>query len=243
MCGRFALNRGLGQLRQQLGIQQLHQNDRTFVPSNNIAPRQIVPVVANAAIELMIWGSQRGNFHVINAVSETVGAKFRKDVQERRCVIPADGYFEWTKEKQPYFFKQFPDDLMFFAGIYTAHNQVMILTRAATDSLTWIHHRMPVILTGDQIQAWQSPDWKCVLDEVPPVLSWYPVARAALKLDSKGEECVRKIDVKRNTQKRLDAMLQVVTKKEMDKILAGKESVNTPALNQDDAVLPSDSQE
>jgi putative SOS response-associated peptidase YedK len=219
MCGRFALNRGLGQLRQRLAVEQIQSNGRTFDPSNNIAPTNVIPVMANSAIELLVWGVQRGEHLVINARSETLVQKFGKDARDRRCLVPADGYFEWTKEKQPYFFKQHPEELMFFAGIYTQSGHVIILTRAASDSLTWIHSRMPLILTGTEISAWQSSDWIHVLEGVPPVLTWYPVARAALAASSKGEECIKQITIKKNTQRTLDSMLKSETKAKIQELL------------------------
>jgi putative SOS response-associated peptidase YedK len=208
MCGRFALNRAIGQLRQRFANRRVAPAAREFTPSNNIAPGTTVPVLAGDAIQLMAWGTQRRKF-VINARSETVAQKFGKDIKERRCVVPADGYFEWEKKsKQPYFFRENPGDLMFFAGLYTAKGEFVIITREAAPALAWIHDRIPLILRDDQLELWEGSEWPSQLAREPPALSWYPVARASLQAGHTGEECVKEIKIPKNPQRTLEDMFK-----------------------------------
>ena len=180
MCGRFALNRAIAQLRALLNVNRVVENGRRFAPSNNIAPGTTAPIVANNEIRLMNWGMSVRDRTVINARSETVATTFASDVSERRCVIPADGYFEWNKEKQPFFFKT-GEDLMFLAGFYTKNGDFVILTREGSSQVSAIHHRMPIILTMAQIEDWVGSKWTSVLGYVPPVLTFFAVSRYSLR--------------------------------------------------------------
>jgi putative SOS response-associated peptidase YedK len=219
MCGRFVLNRAVGELRRRFVKRQVVASEREFTPSNNIAPATPVAVLTTGAIEVLMWGIQRQKL-VINARSETVAQKFAKDINERRCVVPADGYFEWKKEtKQPYFFREQPGELMFFAGLYTSKGQFVIITREAAPELMWIHDRMPVILSEEQIEVWEGSGWSGLLAREPARLSWYPVARMALRSGHTGEECVREIKEAKKTQRTLDDLLKPAIKAEIKKLL------------------------
>jgi putative SOS response-associated peptidase YedK len=218
MCGRFALNRAIGQLRERFANRRVTSGPREFVPSNNIAPTTAVPVLMQDSITVLIWGIHRRKL-VINARSETVVRKFAKDVTERRCVVPADGYFEWKKEtKQPFFFRERPGELMFFAGLYTPAGEFAIITRAASPELIWIHDRTPLILTSDQVEVWESPKWESLLTCELPHLTWFPVARAALSSGHTGEECVREVKREKSRQQTLDAMFKSAVKSEVKRL-------------------------
>jgi putative SOS response-associated peptidase YedK len=109
---------------------------------------------------------------MINARSETIAAKpaFRQAFLKRRCLIPADGYYEWQGpkgNKQPHYL--YTHHLMAFAGLWEtwadqsrpeneAYHSCTIITAAASPSVREIHHRMPVILKPQQYQAWLAPD-------------------------------------------------------------------------------------
>jgi putative SOS response-associated peptidase YedK len=216
MCGRFALNRGLGQLRAHVNARRVVTNGRTFAPSNNIAPRDTAPIVANEEIQLMSWGLPLRGINLFNARSETVAEKFGRDVYERRCVVPADGFFEWTSNRQPHYFKRNDDEPMFLAAFYTTRGEFVILTREANDCVSKIHDRMPIILSLSQIGFWQSHHWSAMLSDKPPTLYTYPVARAPLGSGNTGEECVRPLK-EGGDFKRLTAIIKSDTKTRLEK--------------------------
>ncbi len=180
MCGRFTLRTPPQVLVKQFALEA----QPTLFPRYNIAPSQPVAVVrqipasqsAAAGRELvkLRWGlvpSRRqdpsvGN-QLINARSETAAAKpaFRAAMRERRCLIPADGFYEWKKigpKKQPYFI-HLPDDKPFaLAGLWERWADAdgrpletcTILTTDANASLRPLHTRMPVIVEPADYAAW-----------------------------------------------------------------------------------------
>jgi putative SOS response-associated peptidase YedK len=210
MCGRFALNRGLGQLRAHVNARRVVANGRTFAPSNNIAPRDTAPVVAGDEVQLMAWGFPLREVNLFNARSETVLQKFGRDIRERRCVVPADGFFEWTKERQPFYFKKPEDELLVLAAFYTTRGEFVILTREASDCVSKIHDRMPIILTLGQIPFWQGDHYSAMLNDKPPLLFSYPVSRAALGSGRSSEECVRPIEGKSKDADKLKSLLTLM---------------------------------
>lgn len=107
---------------------------------------------------------------LINARAETVASKpaFRRAFRYRRCLIPADGFYEWRQEgrrKQPYFFRLPGDELFAFAGLWESwegpdHSYLescTIITTDANEQVRPFHDRMPVILTRDQYERWLDP--------------------------------------------------------------------------------------
>ncbi len=150
-------------------------------PRYNIAPSQIAPVVrrapAGSAPELagMTWGlipswSRDGTGGQINARSETAAEKpsFREAYRHRRCLVPADGFYEWQKiagGKQPYWISRADGAPFVFAGLWESWSDghaadivsFTILTTEASEALRPIHHRMPVILGAGDFDNWLDP--------------------------------------------------------------------------------------
>ncbi|OHT02085.1 hypothetical protein TRFO_07269 [Tritrichomonas foetus] len=216
MCGRFALNRALGQLRANVNARRVNTNGQNFTPSNNIAPQRHVPVVTNNEISLMFWGVEKNGNTLINARSENVQNVFNEDIAERRCVVPAEGYFEWDKTKQPHFFKRNNNELLFLAAVYTKRNCFTILTRSASQKLNKIHERMPIIFSLSQIALWESSHWRSMLDDKPPELSFYPVSKISLRPGYTGPECVTEIKIKKQTD--LLGFLKTQTKEKVTEV-------------------------
>jgi putative SOS response-associated peptidase YedK len=210
MCGRFALNRGLGQLRAHVNARRVVANGRAFAPSNNIAPGDSAPVVAGDSVELMAWGFPLRDTNLFNARSETVSDKFSRHIRDRRCVVPADGFFEWTKQRQPFYFKKAEDELLFLAAFYTPQREFVILTRGASDCVSKVHDRMPIILSLAQIPVWQGNHWYAMLDDKPPLLYSYPVSRSALGSGRTGEECVRSLEENDKGAEKLKGVLALM---------------------------------
>jgi putative SOS response-associated peptidase YedK len=201
MCGRFTLRRidlALEEMRK-LGIIPGSVKYEEFWkgPRYNVAPSQAMPVVrVNSAgqivIEPMSWGlipswtKDKPKLKPINAKSETVatGGMFRQAFQRRRCLVPADGFYEWKgakPPKQPYFIHT-PDDGQFaFAGLWerwrgAAGSEPLdtftILTTAPNELMATIHNRMPVILKPGDYEKWL--DAKATADQLKPLLAPLP---------------------------------------------------------------------
>src|SRR5690606_16065982 len=132
--------------------------------------------------------------NLFNARSESAAEKpsFRDAMKASRCIVPADGFYEWKAEdggKQPYYIRRQDGKPMAFAGLYSAWTKgsqpLMSCTIRTTDShgpLTALHHRVPVILERDEWQRWLDPserDTTAIEDllDAPDegVLGWYPV--------------------------------------------------------------------
>jgi putative SOS response-associated peptidase YedK len=181
MCGRFVGFRSLAQLKSFFPI---HQAACEVTENFNVAPSQEILVIVKRNRENWLdkfhWGLVPfwaenitvGN-RMINARVETVATKpsFRNAFKKRRCLIPADGFYEWQGkkgQKQPMFLK-LPDENPFaFAGLWEAwtnkdktqgpYYSCTILTTAASESVKDIHHRMPVILKPEVYENWIDPD-------------------------------------------------------------------------------------
>lgn len=171
MCGRYRLTRAdrLAEKFDAELTEELH-------PRYNIAPSQPVTVVrasgSRRVIASMRWGlipnwAKDASVAQINARSETLleKAAFKESFERRRCLIPADGFYEWkrnSRSKQPFHFGMKDDSLFAFAGIWdrwrTPQGQIIescaILTTRPNELLTDVHDRMPVILRPEKYQEW-----------------------------------------------------------------------------------------
>jgi putative SOS response-associated peptidase YedK len=185
MCGRYRLSR-----RKQI-VEEYFDTasaDDDWVPRYNIAPIQPVPVIRQhpkeptRELSLMRWGlipswakDSSAAARMINARSETAGSKpaFRDALKSRRCLVPADGFYEWVrtgKTKQPFCFEVNEGQLFAFAGIWDrwkdpSGNTVetcSILTTTPNAATSAIHDRMPVILDPDSYDLWLDPGMRNV---------------------------------------------------------------------------------
>lgn len=181
MCGRFTLRAPASVVAEQFALFET----AAFGPRYNIAPSQPVPVVrlasgrAPPARELAwpAWGlvpswakdPAIGN-RLINARAETVAEKpaFRGAFRQRRCLVAADGFYEWQaagRQRQPYFFHRRDDRPFAFAGLWEAwegpdhavRETCTLLTTAADDLMRPIHDRRPLILAPGDYAAWLDP--------------------------------------------------------------------------------------
>ncbi len=174
MCGRYALFLPPEQLKARLGLDNLLNIPARY----NCGPMQELPVVVKNRFGYARWGfrpewSKADDpamaAKMINARSETVAEKVSfKDswAKGRRCLIPANGFYEWSKDtntgvNQPYYIQNDQSDILYFGGLWSkADGQVTftILTKAADDNLAPIHHRSPVMIEQDVVQDWFSGD-------------------------------------------------------------------------------------
>jgi putative SOS response-associated peptidase YedK len=179
MCGRYTLSTPVEKLAGEFDISEPLPD---LPPSYNVAPSQeVAAIVAGGRgerrLELLRWGlipawaDDPGiGSRMINARSETAAEKpsFRKAFKERRCLIPADGFYEWQKTnggKQPYHLKMRDGRLFAFAGLWESWKgdeegeirSCTILTTDANDLVGEVHHRMPVILPPETYDLWLDP--------------------------------------------------------------------------------------
>jgi putative SOS response-associated peptidase YedK len=178
MCGRYTLSTTKKDIAEQFPLFEMPD----LPPNYNVAPTQTVAAARIIAdgnrrqIALLRWGLvpswaedlSIGN-RLINARAETVADKpaFRAAYRKRRCLIVADGFFEWQKtgsKKQPYLFRLTGDVLFAFAGLWEhweREGQVVesctILTTTANELLRAYHDRMPVILCPSDYERWLDP--------------------------------------------------------------------------------------
>lgn len=181
MCGRYSFAPKPKQLDAQLrDIQRPVDLKISF----NIAPTHPAYVIANdnpGALQIMIWGlvprwsaDGKNSGKLINARAEGIEEKpsFREPVHSRRCLVPADSFYEWRHEpggrKIPYRILLQNGELMFMAGIWDewkrgaeAKRTFSIITTTTNREMSALHNRMPVILTGREAQQ----SW---LADLPP---------------------------------------------------------------------------
>jgi len=193
MCGRYKLAAPTGRVFDEFSLTGRRLN---LQPRYNLAPTQEAPVIRRTPtgrqISLIRWGlipawspaTQRGAplpTGQINARAETVAEKptFRDAMRHRRCLVPADGFYEWKqegREKQPMLFERADGGLLAFAGLYERWNDLesfTIICTSANALVGTVHDRMPVILPPGHWEAWLDTDKASVAD-VLPLLVAYP---------------------------------------------------------------------
>ncbi len=220
MCGRYRLTAKERWLSEYFN---LPAEDIDWAARWNVAPTQEVATIRQdrrapkRIFGLMRWGlipywakDMSIGVKAINAVSETAAGKpaFRESMRKRRCLIPADGFYEWKrigpKKKQPYNIGMADDGLFAFAGLWDRWKDpggkviesCTILTTQANALLKDMHHRMPVILSPDAYDLWLDPgvtDPAEVADLLKPfaarLMRVYPVSAAVNKVENDGPEC------------------------------------------------------
>jgi putative SOS response-associated peptidase YedK len=182
MCGRFTLKVDPGTLYEALELGEMPEK---LEPRYNIAPSQPVAVITDPAarrVEWFRWGlipswAKEASIanKLINARAETVAEKpsFRSAFAQRRCLVLADGFFEWQKRSkaqgggsQPYYFRLASGDPFAFAGLWELWrdpegemvHSCTIVTCAANELVAPVHERMPVILNEEALWRWLEPD-------------------------------------------------------------------------------------
>jgi putative SOS response-associated peptidase YedK len=222
MCGRFVGYRKLGDYQDKFRIELFEVDPK---PNYNVAPTQMIPVIVRQDYQNVLrefkWGlvpfwaddPSIGN-RMINARSETVDSKpaFRAAFKKRRCLIPADGFYEWKGKKgnkQPMLITT-PDGEPFgFAGLWEVWDNkgkeeeplltCTILTTDASESIKDIHNRMPVILKPEDYQEWideETPNKalkEMLKDRVQKDFAFRPVSKAVNKVENNSEDLIKAV--------------------------------------------------
>jgi putative SOS response-associated peptidase YedK len=223
VCGRYRLSR-----RKQIIAEHFEAADwqEDWSPRYNIAPTQQIPVVRQhpkepiRQLSLMKWGlvpswakDTSGAARMINARSETAQTlpAFREAMRLRRCLIPADGFYEWSRRgsaKQPYCFEIGDGGLFAFAGLWERWRDpsgqwvksCSILTTTPNAVTSAIHDRMPVILRKDDYDVWLDPGMQnvaAISELMKPcdarLMRCYPVSTRLNHVANEDEECSRPV--------------------------------------------------
>ncbi len=194
MCGRFTLAATPDELQQAFPWLTLPQADDALPPRYNIAPSQPIPVVANTGedkLDYFVWGlipfwakdPKIGN-RLINARGETLAEKpsFKAAYKYRRCLVLADGFYEWeTETRRPYYARMTSGDPFAFAAIWERWqspdgSEILssaIITTAPNEVIAPVHSRMPVILSPEDYDRWLTPG-DVSSEKLDPLLKPYP---------------------------------------------------------------------
>ncbi|MGA2992185.1 MAG: SOS response-associated peptidase [Candidatus Korobacteraceae bacterium] len=199
MCGRYRLTRSERYIRDHFHVDEI---DEDWSPRYNIAPSQQVaairqdPAAPVRRLSKMRWGlipswskDSAIGYKTINARAETVATSpaFRGPFRSRRCLIPADGFYEWAKNgktKQPYCFTMADDSVFAFAGLWDCWmtpdgrsvESCSIVTTKPNAIVADVHNRMPVILRPEAYDLWLDPAFSNLF-ELSPLLLPYDAKR------------------------------------------------------------------
>lgn len=227
MCGRYTLHASAREIAERFEVEAGDLPDG-LTPRYNIAPTQEVPAVGPSSgggrgLALLRWGLVPSWAEdpselppLINARSETVHRKpaFREAFARCRCLLPADGFYEWRREgevKQPYHLRMPGGDPFAFAGIWDrwspgrdggeAIESCAILTTDAAPGIADLHERMPVILRREDYGRWldRSARERDRLEDLltPPAetpLEYYPVSRRVNRPDHDDPSCIEPLE-------------------------------------------------
>ena len=219
MCGRFTLHHSWADVWEMYNLIRPEDRALNTQAQYNIAPTKQVPFVSLSEGGQIVqhgrwwlvphWAKEIPKYTLFNARSEDAYKKpsFRDAFKSKRCLIPADGYYEWTKgeegNKDPHYIT-LPDDQPFsFAGLW-AHNTNLeepvtsctILTAAADSNIEHLHKRMPLIIPAKRYDEWLSTDTavpearELLSDNRGGELVSYRVDRAVNKSGTQGEQLI-----------------------------------------------------
>ena len=225
MCGRYRLSR-----RKQILEEHFNADfgEQDWTPRYNIAPTQPVPVLRQRpekpkrVLSLMRWGlipswtkEASRAAGMINARSETAAGKpaFRDPMRFRRCLLPADGFYEWRRtgtSKQPFCFEVSDGELFAFAGLWDGWRDpsgqwirsCSILTTTPNALTVTVHNRMPVILDRDDYDLWLDPDMtkiEAVSEMLKPfaarLMRSFPVSSRINQVANDDEACSAPVEI------------------------------------------------
>jgi putative SOS response-associated peptidase YedK len=220
VCGRYASSRGAEHLVEHFEVQE--PPGQVLPPSWNVAPTDPAYVVAVRhdvrVLRVARWGlvpswagPKRKGGPLINARRETVATApaFRAAFARRRCLVPADGYYEWQPQgggKQPWYLTSRDGAPLAMAGLYEVRKEqdralwsCTVLTTSAPDELGQIHDRTPLLVPREQWARWldpavEHPGDDLLLPGTPGVLDAWPVGPDVGNVRNDGPELVRPVD-------------------------------------------------
>ncbi len=217
MCGRFAQVIKHEQLKKLIDELKIKDLSEQIEINYNLAPTQTtVAILTKDNIRypghfrwglIPSWSREIGKFNLINIRSESILEKptFKTGLARRRCLIPANGFYEWRKgDKAPFFIHPAEGDLLYMAAIYDSWTapdgsyipSCGIITTAANTDISGLHDRMPVILTSSSFDAWLNPQnsdpkiLSSLLNPLPDgLLKLRPVSKYVNSIRNNDERC------------------------------------------------------
>lgn len=198
MCGRYTLVKPAKEVSERFGVEVGKQ----YQPRYNAAPTQLMPVITADAPEGLSWfhwglvpawsKDKAVSQKLINARAETLEEKasFRNALKRRRCLVPADGFYEWKsvgkKSRVPYRITLLQEELFAFAGLWEEYEDdegqmihtFTIITTEASTALQSLHSRMPVILSKKAEKDWLNLNLE--QEQLKALLEPYPANKTRL---------------------------------------------------------------
>lgn len=223
MCGRIAQYTSPSEIARRFGVLQEHIRDAEEAPRYNVAPSTNILAVrlgrdGERELVTLKWGlvppwsaEPTTSYSTVNAKAETVDTKpaFRSAFRSRRCLIPADGWYEWQllpdqKHKQPWYYYDSKGQPLALAGLWERWehgNQILetctVIVCPANELARPVHDRMPVVIGEGDWATWLDPklqteEAKSMLNSCPSHwLAAHPVSRAVSYARSEGPELIR----------------------------------------------------
>jgi len=198
MCGRYVVKSPSVKLKVKFHLDDVP----LFEPRYNVAPTQLVPAVrqedGKRRLAMLRWGlipswakDAKIGYRLINARADTVATKpsFRSAFKRRRCLVPADGFYEWKRDdkvKQPFFIHRKDEEPFAFAGLWEGWENpedgkevqsCSLITTEANELMAPIHDRMPVILPASTYDRWLDADDP--VNDLQSLLKPYPADEMA----------------------------------------------------------------
>jgi putative SOS response-associated peptidase YedK len=224
VCGRFVSTSSPADLAAYFGAEADAEDEG---PNYNVAPTDDVFVVHEDGgvrrVEAFHWGlvphwakDPKIGSRMINARAETLAGKgaFKAAFQRRRCIVPADGFYEWKKvpgqkQKQPFFVHRPDDEPFAFAGLYEVWRgpegdrlrSTTIITTDANEPMSTIHDRMPVILPPSAWKQWLDPAnedidtlGRLLVPAPPALITLRPVSTEVNSVRNNGEHLIERAE-------------------------------------------------
>lgn len=232
MCGRFVSSSGAEDIAKYFDVDEVSEQALEHRPNYNTAPTTDVFVVYSDGgarrLDTFHWGlvprwaeDLRIGNKLINARAETVAEKpaFRSAFARRRCILPADGFYEWNKpegaqRKQPWYITRRDGEPFAFAGLWEQWRgepsegsgeltvrSTTIITGTPNEKMSELHDRMPVILPASAWQAWLDPTTDAaeaagfLVPAPSELIQFHPVSTEVNNVRNKGEELIAPIDL------------------------------------------------
>jgi putative SOS response-associated peptidase YedK len=227
VCGRFVSTSPPDEIAKYFGAAEV--DERLEGPNYNVAPTQdVYAVLENGGVrrvEALHWGlipfwakdAKIGN-KMINARADKVATSgaYKHAFKKRRCIIPVDGFYEWTKregqtKKQPWFIHRPDDEPLAFAGLWEVWRpegsedelvSCTIITGEPNDKMAEIHHRMPVMLPPDKWDQWLDRDeqdtellGKLLVPAPSSLITFHPVSTEVNNVRNQGEHLMDPIEL------------------------------------------------
>ena len=205
MCGRYVVTNAVQKTREIVKSAIVVNDADNF----NASPQEKLPVIKSytngKTIENLQWGltpswaKEKKIKPLINARLETLKEKISfKNLINNRCLVVADGYYEWKREKigkHPYYFTRFDNKSMYFAGIYKYH-QFIIITMQADFNTIDIHHRQPVIINEKDLNNYfdlKKKETSFLKSYKTPKLKFHPVSKDVNNLINNTKELIEEL--------------------------------------------------